>query len=454
MPRIMKSLRLALLLPLLCLTRSVADEVAQLALPERFLPGLEQLLRAAVQQSPQMLNRALDLEIAENNRIAARANLLPNVGGWANYYEAKDARADLPGRLDVTKIGYNFTLNQPLFFWGERRNSARMGEIQAAIAQGQYRDGYRFLAQSLRSDYLRLIIQKKTVERAVYNLNFLQRQLQQSEERLAKKDISELQIAAIRLAAEQAQIATEQVQYDYEMLKASVARMAGRPPLQDEEIPAAVPVAGYDTTAFERLLASYLGQKELPSVEAITARKLMENQQLSYANVKTRLLPKFSLSLGASQDEQSYTLNVGQKYRVNSLFGGFTATWTIFDGLAAQAATRNELARRRQMQNDYQQLTERLTQQAQTQVKLVNFAARRMVISDRGLTASENTLKAREDDFKRGAVSDADVSQARLALYDAEIAAYYGRMDFLSRTGDFLGTIAGDPVTAYLPASR
>ena len=97
MPRIMKSLRLALLLPLLCLTRSVADEVAQLALPERFLPGLEQLLRAAVQQSPQMLNRALDLEIAENNRIAARANLLPNVGGWANYYEAKDARADLPG---------------------------------------------------------------------------------------------------------------------------------------------------------------------------------------------------------------------------------------------------------------------------------------------------------------------------------------------------------------------
>jgi outer membrane protein TolC len=130
--------------------------------------------------------------------------------------------------------------------------------------KGQYRDGYRFLAQSLRSDYLRLIIQKKTVERAVYNLNFLQRQLQQSEERLAKKDISELQIAATRLAAEQAQIATEQVQYDYEMLKASVARMAGRPPLQDEEIPAAVPAAGYDATAFDRLLASYLGQKELP----------------------------------------------------------------------------------------------------------------------------------------------------------------------------------------------
>ncbi len=450
----MKSLRLALLLPLLCLTRSVADEAAQLALPEHFLPGLEQILRAAVQQSPQMLNRTLDLEIAENNRIAARANLLPNVGGWANYYEAKDARADLPSRVDVTKIGYNFAINQPLFFWGERKNNARMGEIQAAIAKGQYRDGYRSLAQTLRGDYLRLIIQKKTVQRAAYNLSFLQRQLQQSEERLAKKDISELQIAAIRLAVEQAQIATEQVQYDYEMLKASVARMAGRPTLQDEEIPDVIPAAGYDSSVFDRFLARYLDQKELPSVEASTARKQMENQHLSYANVKTRLLPKFSLTLGASQDEQSYTLNVGQKYRVNSLFAGFSATWTIFDGLATQAATRNELARRRQMQNDYQQLTERLTQQAQTQVKQINFSARRMAISDRGLTASENTLKAREDDFKRGVASDADVSQARLALYEAEIAAFYGRMEFLSRTGDFLGTIAEDPVLNYLPTVK
>jgi len=106
------------------------------------------------------------------------------------------------------------------------------------------------------------------------------------------------------------------------------------------------------------------------------------------------------------------------------------------------------------MQNDYQQLTERLTQQAQTQVKQINFSARRMAISDRGLTASENTLKAREDDFKRGVASDADVSQARLALYEAEIAAFYGRMEFLSRTGDFLGTIAEDPVLNYLPTVK
>ena len=70
------------------------------------------------------------------------------------------------------------------------------------------------------------------------------------------------------------------------------------------------------------------------------------------------------------------TINVAQKYKVNSYFGGISVNWSIFDGLAAGAAERNALARRRQVENDYRSLTEQLAQQAQTQVKQINFSAR------------------------------------------------------------------------------
>lgn len=428
--------------------------VSGLALPEKVLPQLDSILQTAVQQSPTMLNRALDLEIAENNRIQARAGLLPSLGGYANYLEARDTRADLSGRVDVTKVAYNFSITQPLYHWGERRNSAKASEIQADIAKGQYQDGYRALAQTLRNDYMRLIVQKLTVKRGVAYAEYTKNQLAKEEIRLAQKVISEFQIFAVRLAAEQAQLIRERVQFDYEMAKVSFARLSGLPVMSDEMIPDTIPAVGYDAGAYDRLLAGFLDQKELPAVEAVTMRKQMQSAGLGLANQKTRLRPKFNAVVGISQDEQSYTINVAQKYRVNSIFAGFSANWTIFDGFASQAAVRNEMARLRQMQNDYKGLTERLAQQAQTQVKLVNFAARNMAITDRALVASEGNLKTKQEDFGRGVSSEDEVNLARIAVYDAQINACNGRSEFLYRTGDFLGTIVEDPVLANVVTTK
>lgn len=429
---------------------AAAPAAHDLTLPEGLFPQLDGILKKAVQQSPRMLNRALDLEIAENNRIQARANLLPNFGGYANYIESRDTRADLNGRLSVTKIAYNFSINQPLFYWGERRNNAKMGEIQASIAKGQYRDGYRALAQTLRADYLRLIVLKLVNLRGAYYVEFTKNQLAQEEERLAKKVISETQISAVRLVAEQAQLSAERAQFDYDTAKQSFARLSGTPLLEDDAIPDEVPVLTYQPGVFDRLLADFLSQKDPPSVEAFTFRQQQANEKLSLANQKTRLRPKFNFVVGISQDEQSYTINVAQKYRVNSVFSGISANWTIFDGFASQAAVRNSFARLRQMENDYRDLTERLAQQAQTAVRQINFSARGMSISDRSVVAYASTVKTRQDDFARGITSESDVAAARLALYDARISADNNRNEYLGRVVDFLGLITEDPVVANL----
>lgn len=425
---------------------AVGTAVEGLVLAENVLPQLEPVLTAAVQQSPTMLNRALDLEIAENNRIQSRAGLLPGLGGYASYLKSRDTRADLSGRLEVTKVAYNFSINQPVFYWGERRNAFKISEIQASIAKGQYQEGYRALAQTLRNDYMRLTVLKLTVQRGAAYADFTKKQLAKEETRLAQKVISEVQIFPVRLAAEQAELIYERAQFDLEMAKLSFSRLSGLPPLSDNEIPDSIPVLGYDAGVYDRLLAGFLSQKELPAIEAVTMRKQLESGGLSLANQKTRLRPKFNFVVGISQDEQSYTINVAQKYRVNSVFAGISANWTIFDGLAAQAAVRNDLARLRQMKTDYKVLNDRLAQQAQTNVRLINFSARNMSITDRALLSGESNLKSKQEEFGRGVRSEDDVSLARITLYDAQINAINGRSDFLNRVGDFLGTIMADPV--------
>lgn len=428
-----------------------AAPVDNLALPERAMPGLGPILEQALQQSPRMLNRALDLEIAENGRIESRSNLLPYVGGNYRQVESRDDRADLSESIRVNKVYYDFSLTQPIFYWGERRNNYRSSQISKQIAEGNYREAYRTLAQDLRSRFGSLIVMKSQLARARRGLAYAQQQVKIAEERLAKKVISDLEIYPIRLNAEQGQINLERTEFDYESAKHSFARLAGIPAITDEQIPDEVPAVKYDATAINELLSGFLAAKELPNTEVVNLRRQVEIQELQYKNQKTRLRPKMSAVLGTNQDQQSFSINNAAKYRVTSNYVGISVSWTIFDGFASRSAVRNAIARRRQAENDLTEANDRIAQQAQAQARYVNFAARTMAISDRALVAAEANLRGKEADFKRGVASESDVSLAELALFDQRYYSYVSRLDFLAKIGEFLGTLNQDPVVAALP---
>jgi outer membrane protein TolC len=427
---------------------------AEVVLPEAALPGLQPIIQQAVQQSPRMIQRAIDLEIAENSRITSRSGLLPYVGVNYSYYEARDDRADLADTVDVSKVYYNASITQPIFHWGERRNNARMGEISKSIAEGNYRIAYRALVQELRQKYLLLIVQKVAVARTREYLSHAQLQARIAEERLQKRVISDAELYPIQLAAEQGQIAYDRAEFDYQFQKHSFARLAGIPELQDSQIPDEIPAVSYGNETYAQKLGQYLSLQEIPSLEAANMRRSMQIEDLNYKNQRVRLLPKLSIVAGASQDEQSYTLNVSSKYRVNSLYAGVSVGWTIFDGFAAQAGKRTSLAKKRQLKAEYEDLVDRLSQQAQQQAKYIGFSARNMAITDRALTSGEGLVRNRRLEFQRGSVAETDVKLAEIAYYDARINAYNARMDFLLKSGEFLGTLNEDPALSNLNVAR
>ncbi|HEY4248047.1 MAG TPA: TolC family protein [Lacunisphaera sp.] len=458
----MKFFRLFLAVPFMVANvwaQSVANE---LVLPEKLLPELDGILKTAVQQSPAMLNRALDLEVAEAGRIQARSNLLPSLSGSISYYKSNDTTEYLYSNAPasnssnsylVTKTPYALTLSQPVFYWGQKRNYDRIGAIQLQMAKGQYRDGYRQLAQQLRGGYMALILQKIALKRAQFYLQYAQSQLKEQEDRLLKKEISDAQIFTARMSAEQAQIAADRAEYDYTSARASFGRLAGIGEVTDASIPDAIPAATYDAAIFDHMLADFVAQKDPPTSEAEVLRQQIKVENLNLANAKIRLRPTINATFGVSKDQQNNLYGQGLNYSVASIYGGFSLNWAIFDGFATRAAVRSTLAGRRRLENNYLQVTERLVQDAQTQVKLINFAARNMVIYDRLLVSNTGYLQTARDDFKRGVKSEAEVSQIQLSLYDAQINAANTRSDYLMKVGDFLGTVVGDPAVANLPQS-
>jgi outer membrane protein TolC len=180
-------------------------------------------------------------------------------------------------------------------------------------------------------------------------------------------------------------------------------------------------------------------------------RYQLQVQELEYKNQKTRLRPKFSLVAGTTQDEQSYGIS-DPKYQVNSLYAGASVTWAIFDGFASQAGVRSALAHRRQTENDYHELTARLIQQAHDDRKQLYFSARNMSLDDRYLKASDAAVTTRRDDFTRGVGSESDISLAQLSAYDARLACYNQRIDFMVKVSGLMGLVNEDPVLEYAPA--
>jgi len=435
---------------------AAAAPIGDVALPEHLLPQLDGILKSAVQQSPRMVSRALELEMAEQARVVARSNILPTVAANGSYLESSDktkyvaTNSSTVNSYNVTKTPYSASISQPIFYWGERRNNNTIGEIQLKMAQGNYREAYRLLAQELRGGYVRLILQKLSAKRSAYNSEYMNRLLVQQEERLTKKEISEVEISIARLNAEQAQIAKERSMFDYQNALVSFARLSGGSSVTDESLPEVVPAATYTASAFDQVLAGFLAQKDPPTLEAQNLHKQLEIENLVYANTKTRLRPKVNAVAGLTEDEQNNLYGTGQRYSITSKYVGISVYWTIFDGFTSGAMTRSSLARRRILENDYHQVTDRLARDAQNQVKQLNFAARSMAITDRLLVSGEGYLHTVQSEFQRGAKSESDVSLAQLALYDAQINAGVSRNDYFYRVGDFLGTVVEDPALANL----
>ncbi|MES1194920.1 MAG: TolC family protein, partial [Opitutus sp.] len=295
-----------------------------------------------------------------------------------------------------------------------------------------------------------LILDKARVKRNDFYRDYVAKQRQVAEDKLSKKVIAESEIFNIRLSAERAQISAEQIRFNFENDKASFARLTGGALLKDEEIPDEIPPVPAQADVIQRLLAGFLAQKDPPTNEAEIFRQSLSIEKLNLASQKTRLRPKFNLIVGTSQDEQSYKVTTTSKYRVQSVYGGVSVYWSIFDGFATGATVRSARAKVRQMESNYRVLTERLAREAQNQAQSLSFTTRQASISDRLYEAGRSGLRTRQEDFKRGVISDEDVGATQIATYDTEYNALASRSDYYNQLGVFLGTVTEDPVLANL----
>lgn len=433
-----------------------AETTAPLPLADNLYPELKALIAGAVQQSPRMVARNAAEAIAENERAIAHAAELPSLGGYVNYFpwDRDYRKSDPQSPYTSQKSAYHLDLVQPVFHWGALEAGTRIAELKEKIAKGDTDAAYQALAHEIRARFLGLVIKKADLARVRVDQQMAEEQLKLAQERFDQGNIAAADLTAAKLAVERARLNTDIYTDDFAASKRVLAKLCGTEPLPDAQIPGVVPEFPVALGRVESILANFTAKKGDSSYVLASLRDQIEMENLNYKIAEARLRPKVNAVIGTSQDEQSYTANIGAKYGVTAYYAGVQVNWSIFDGFATKAVKKNALIRRRELERTYEQATDDILEQARAKFQQVAFAARSLAIAQQDLALAEENLRRTKDNAARGQVSDADLRAAEHAHENTLIGIYRTRAEVLMKTSDFLGAVVADPALANLPASR
>lgn len=424
-------------------------------LPETYFPGLQELIDAAAEQSPRMIARNTENAIAEANRIIARSSQLPSVGGYASYYPwVREVREESNNDVvyNPKKLAYNFSVSQPVYHWGALRDNTRISELQQKITEDQSAEAYRILVDEIRAQYLQIIVNKAALARATFDQRLADDALALARSKLEKNVISSGDMFGPTIGAEQARLKADRAVVAYQNSRTYLGKLCGTQPLTDEQIPSAVPAITPALSALQSVVAEFTGQPEPETYSLQVLRDQIQTERLTYKVADARLRPKLNLVAGVSQDEHSYTINLGTKYNVQTTYAGVSVNWSIFDGFATRSAKRNSLARRRQLERNYEQQSAAVIEGVRSQMQQLEFTARELEIAEKLLGSAEGFVGQRTDEMRRGIVSDTEVNAARSAFYTTQMTVYSARNQYLMLVAKLLSTTQNDPAVPNLPS--
>lgn len=428
------------------------------ALAEDFFPQLKPILANAVQQSPQMLLRNIEIAQAQANQYQARGQLLPRVDASFSYSINESSVSDGVGAASRNDgLFYSIGVSQPVFAWGTIKAQNDSAKIGVKIAEKNFAEAYRTLVLSLRAQFLTLISKKMVVRNAQFSLQVARNALLVAEEKLRTGQASPGEVIPLRVTVEEAELILDKARADLDQARAYFARVAGLDDLPESEIPAALTLdaSHYDASRSRELLAAFDGRGGVENTpQALNLRYNIEQADLSYKVARFRLYPKFSMSAGFSQvNSTNVSGNVVTQTGVTSQSANLTASWSIFDGWATKGAKLSALSTKRSYERQLLSYVTATSAQVREVEAQIRFASRALRVVDTRWDIIRGQAKNATDGLARGSGSQTEVDAAAQTMNNYEMVVLNHRMEYLNRWAEFMSLTGQDPAMSNLPPS-
>ncbi len=421
-------------------------------MPEDFIPELKPILAGAIDRAPSAIAASIDIAQSEAQLYGAEAALWPNVNASASYAGSKESVSG--GGVGSTSKGlfYSGNITQPIFQWGAYKWQADVGKLSLQVARRNFAEAYRSLAVTIRSQYLSLVIRRISLRNALYKLKLAEESAAVAEETKKAGAISDAQYSQYQILVQDNQLFADRAQEDYRYSKLLFMRLAGLDELPDERIPMQIPAPKYDGAIADAVLHYFVSEGIQSAFQYEIYQLQIKSDDLAYRIARTRLLPKFSASLGYSLSNNS-TASPGSvtQTALTSVNYGLTGNWTIFDGFSTRGAKLSALASKRSAERQRQTYVDNTIDSISNLRTIVEFSSRARGLAETRGDLLKAALDKTEGDVKLGIASRVTLETVTLGFYGAELARANARMDFFSNWAAFVSLAEADPALANLP---
>lgn len=438
--------------PVAAVADSSVDDASDLPRAETVFPQLEALLVDALTQSPTMIQESLTRLAASYDEQYERSVLYPRAGGNGSFRMQREDRLEADQSSKGQRTYFDFSVSQPFFHWGSLKAQAEVGRINLLIAERNFTEAYQLYANRVRDNYLALVALRVAQRNRALDLARTRAQLEIVRQQVAEGRVPPGTIATVEAAIEGKVLAGDRADYALERLLRQFCDLVGKPDFSLTDVPETMPpVASVPQTRTLPLRTEYVTRRGYEDhVSFYGAIKNLEIDRLRLRITRNELRPKFNLSVGASQDMDSRTTNVEQRYMVTTYYGGISMSWAIWDSKSSASRARAAQARIRRAEKRLEQLEKDLIESIEAAEKEVGFATRGLSIAERGYASAQSSYDSLVSYQKEGRASQDEVDAALLAWRSAEYSVCESRRDYLRTVAAFLTAIQADPLVERL----
>lgn len=449
---------------------------------------LDRAVALAVQRNPDVLRQLQEIQRAKGIYITARADAIPHIvanatysgqqrrlvsegGGGSVFGNIGSVFPVVPGQTSgqlydsagnpvTTSPGgapFNFA---NLFGGGSNTETPTQnytiqlqatqyiftsGRITHQIRAAQFNEGAQYFALrevvdqtilNVRTGFYQVLLNEALIKIQEENVVLLENQLRDQQNRFAAGTVPRFNVlqAEVQLANQRPQLIT--ARNNFSLSKLNLARLIGVDSPPENGRIADFNVVG--TLAYEPRDFNV----DQSVAAAIANRSVLKQNRLNVLagneNIKVALSaygPTVQANVGVEQRNQRTTDDIGKG--INGWFFGATATWNIFDGLAAYGQYKQQRATRNEALIAYDDAVRQVTINVQNSILNVRQSKELIASQVLNVSQAEEAVRLAQARLSAGAGTQLDVLNAQVQLLQAQTTELQARFSYVSNIATY-----------------
>ena len=400
-----------------CLLGLSAFEVPNEERPEIYFPDLAQCLKNLDTDSPVIISKEFDLQIAQANERVARSEQGFKIGVNAYGQSIHEDRPneDFYHRYRVLNQIY---IKKPIFHWGALQAEEEISLLNKRLAKYNLERRKRSLCGELRAMYLELIVLNYRTQLSNEQLKIAQQNIKSAEERLNVGLVIPMLLEEAQAEKIKRRILLSEIEITLQRKTSQFVSLSGF----SSPLNLAIPEKFWQfclnhqpNTAFPILVAA-INSEEL---ESLNSKILIEDQRVIISDAE--LKPKINLTSAYFQDQVD-SIESGRNLDRNNFLIGLEANWAIWDSQKSIAQKKAALARKSKFLHSVKTKTRELREYLDSMIKELESLKERIVLGRKLITVAENRLEKSTMELKLKRISSQQHFLSIVALDTAKIS--------------------------------